>query len=171
MEKLFEKLSSYNLLNNLLPGVIVSTIIIKMMGYFSFEFNPIESLFLYYFVGMIISRISSLIVEPVCKHSFFGYCFVRYARYDLYLEAIKTDPSISILLETNNMYRTFLSGVLIILFFEIYSIVEIAGKTFFGEKLTLIIIIGMILVFAFSYRKQTSYIRKRVLKYTGNTIN
>lgn len=167
MEKLFDKLSSYNLFNNLLPGIIISTIITKMIISINFTFNLLESLFLYYFVGMIISRIGSLIVEPACR-----YChFVRYAEYSLYLDAIKIDQSISILLETNNMYRTFLTGILIILLFEIYSIAEIAGKTFCGEKLNLIIVIGMILLFAFSYRKQTSYIRKRILKYTGNTID
>lgn len=121
--------------------------------------NVLEELFLFYFVGMVVSRIGSIIIEPICKKT----KFVQYAEYSNYLDAINIDHDISVLLEANNMYRTFLSGMILILLFKVSSII-VQNIQFTEYILHLIIIVSLALLFAFSYRKQTSYIKKRIEK-------
>ena len=67
MENILEKLDSYNILNNLLPGVILDYLLKKMLGFDLVEGSILENLFLYYFLGMIVSRIGSHVIEPICK--------------------------------------------------------------------------------------------------------
>ena len=64
IESLLEKLSSYNLLNNLLPGAIFCYLL-KTIVNIDISNNIVEDLFVYYFIGMIISRIGSIIIEPI----------------------------------------------------------------------------------------------------------
>jgi len=159
VEKLLEKLSTYNLLNNLLPGAIIYLILKQMIGFVDFDTDIITKLFVYYFVGMVVNRIGSIIVGPICKK----LKIVKYANYKDYLEAIKVDSEIGILLETNNIYRTFLSGFILVVVVKLYIILG-SGFQFLLHNYLMIIVIALVLLFAFSYRKQTSYIRKRVQK-------
>ena len=65
MEVLLEKISSYNILNNLIPGAIF-TFAFKFLYVINMDdYSVIEKLILYYFIGMILSRIGSLIIEPL----------------------------------------------------------------------------------------------------------
>ena len=159
MDKFIEKLSPYNLLNNLLPGAVVYILLDKMLNLGTQGINVAEELFLFYFVGMIASRIGSIIIEPICKI----IKFVQYAEYKDYLDAIKIDPNISTLLESNNMYRTFLSGMILIILVKVYLV--IVTKVYSNECFLQIALLGaLVVLFALSYRKQTSYIKRRVEK-------
>jgi hypothetical protein len=67
--------------------------------------NLVLGVFVYYFVGLVISRMGSLVVEPVLtKISFL--VFVDYAEY---VKASRADPKIDVLGEVNNMYRTLVA--------------------------------------------------------------
>lgn len=159
MDKFIEKLSSYNLLNNLLPGAVVYILLDKMLSFSNQKINVMEELFLFYFVGMIASRMGSIIIEPICKK----IKFVQYAEYNDYLDAIKIDSNIATLLESNNMYRTFLSGMILILLIKVYLV--IVAKVYTNESfLQIAFFFALVVLFAFSYRKQTSYIKRRVEK-------
>ena len=62
MESLLEKISSYNILNNLIPGAVF-VFLGKLLDIISLPLDGIvESIFIYYFCGMIISRIGSLVI-------------------------------------------------------------------------------------------------------------
>ena len=65
MEKLLEKLTSYNLFNYLLPGIIFSVLLEKTTNYSIIHKDILIEAFLAYFIGLIISRVSSLIIEPL----------------------------------------------------------------------------------------------------------
>mgnify|MGYP003490907514 CR=1 FL=1 len=65
MEKLLEKLTSYNLFNYLFPGIIFSVLLEKTTSYSIIQDDIIIEAFLAYFIGLLISRISSLIIEPI----------------------------------------------------------------------------------------------------------
>ena len=67
MEKLAEKLDSYDILNNLLPGIVLDFLLEKILGINLVNGNMVENLFVFYFIGMIVSRIGSLVLEPICK--------------------------------------------------------------------------------------------------------
>ena len=102
MNEILNKISSYNLFNNLFPGVLF-VVIADYFTSFSFTQSDIVSgLILYYFIGLLISRVGSLIVEPFLKWT----KLLKFADYHKYVAASKTDPTIEILSEINNTYRT-----------------------------------------------------------------
>lgn len=113
--------------------------------------------FLYYFVGMIISRVGSVIIEPVFKK----IGIVKYAPYNDYLRAAGKDPGIADLLEANNSYRTLTAMCLLLLvtLFTVWA-VEIWGVNMWHVRL--IAVLALVVIFIAAYRKQTNYIRKRV---------
>ena len=67
LDKFLEKISSYNLLNNLFPGAVFCFLAYKLCGVTLIANSIIESLFVYYFVGMVISRVGSIFIEPVLE--------------------------------------------------------------------------------------------------------
>lgn len=155
MDKLLEKLTSYNLFNYLLPGIIFSVLLEKTTSYSIIHKDILIEAFLAYFIGLIISRVSSLVVEPLLKK----IKFVKFAEYEDYVLASGSDKKIELLSELNNMYRVFIS-----LFFILTTIV--LYEKFLQDILvgytSYIVIIGLLILFLFSYRKQTSYITKRI---------
>ena len=157
IEGFIEKLSSYNILNNLLPGIVFCNLLNIMMNINILEVNIVEKIFMYYFVGMIIGRIGSVIIEPTYKK----IKLVKYAKYKEFLRASSKDDKIDILLETNNKYRTMVSMSFLLLMTKLY-LFTVTKITCLSNYTTLIIIISFILLFTYSYRKQTKYIVDRV---------
>jgi hypothetical protein len=157
MKDLLEKLSSYNIFNYLLPGVVFVAISKSLTKYNFVQEDIVIGVFLYYFIGLVISRIGSIVIEPILK----WVKFVNFSEYRDYIEASNKDKLIEVLSEANNMYRTFLSLFLSLSFLKIFEV--------FSERFQLlnnlssgIAIVGLLLLFAFSYKKQTAYITKRV---------
>jgi hypothetical protein len=68
--------------------------------------------FLYYFVGLIINRVGSLVIESLALK----YKFVIYKPYSEYIKASEKDSKLDILSETNNMFRSFAGLFLVLLF-------------------------------------------------------
>ena len=77
MKDLLEKLSSYNIFNYLLPGVVFVAISSSLTGYSLIQDDIVIGVFLYYFIGLVISRIGSILVEPVLK----GLGFLHFSEY------------------------------------------------------------------------------------------
>lgn len=157
MEKFIEKLDEYNIFNYLLPGVIFTYLLKYYIGIDIFQENIIEMLLIYYFIGSIISRIGSIILEPIlikCK-------FIQYASYEDYNKACEKDKKINQLLVVNNMYRTICTGAIVLLVLKILK--EIIEKFRISINLTntILIVLGMLL-YLFSYKKQTKFIFQRV---------
>lgn len=111
--------------------------------------------FLAYFIGLIISRVSSIIIEPLLKK----IKFVKFADYKDFVLASESDKKIELLSESNNMYRVFISLFFILTIIILY---EKFLQDMFSEYTSYIVIIGLLTLFLFSYRKQTSYITKRI---------
>lgn len=157
MEKFIDRLSSYNILNNMLPGAVFCYLLNALMNINILQDGIVEKLFVYYFVGMIISRISSVIVEPLCKK----IKLVEFAPYKEFIKASLKDDKISILSETNNTYRTILSVFLVLLPIKLYLLI-VFKFTWLANYTAVIVIILLVILFGYSYRKQTNYVRKRV---------
>lgn len=158
MENLLDRLSSYNILNYLIPGVLFLVLVD------AFDIAPIEEknillmLFGGYFAGMVLSRVGSVILEPWFKK----WKIVKYVQYKDYLDAEARDSKISTLLSESNMYRTFVAMFLFLLIlFGICMIPNVKGWLRTPWAIGVMIFL-MLILFVFSYRKQSSSIRKRV---------
>lgn len=157
MKELLDKLSSYNIFNFLLPGILFAIIADQITNYSLIQDDLVLGVFLYYFIGLVISRIGSLFIEPILIR----LKMIQYSEYKDFVIASGKDKKLEILLEINNVYRSLCS-----LFF---SLLILAGyeklEKYLGIKhnwtLT-ILAIFMLILFLFSFKKQTAYIRKRV---------
>lgn len=156
MKDLIGKLSSYNLFTNLLPGILF-VVFLRKITVFDLIFEPLFlALFFYYFVGIVINRFGSLIVEPILKKIKFLY-LVEYSRY---VQACKLDCKIETLSENNNMCRCFIALCLLLPLSKGYE--WLGNKyTFFADYGYIMLILFLLILFLFSYRKQTKYIVKR----------
>jgi hypothetical protein len=102
MKELRDKLSSYNLFNYLLPGTIFVAAAQRISAHRFENENIVVELFLYYFIGLVISRMGSLTVEPSMKK----LKFVKFVTYKEFVSACEKDAKIEVLSEQNNTYRT-----------------------------------------------------------------
>ena len=115
LTKLLSKLSKYEILNNLIPGVVMCYIL-SVIGYNIWIDSLFLNIVIAYIVGMICSRFSSVFVEWLfrkCK-------FVQWREYKLYNKAKRERPFIATLQENANMYRTMVA-VFFLAFFAILS--------------------------------------------------
>lgn len=160
MEAFLTKLSSYNFINYIFPGVVFKyfcTVIlnIELLN----QCTEIEKLFIYYFIGLCISRVGSLILEPFVK----WIKFIKYAPYTDYLAAKEKDKDINILLEVVNTYRTLVALFLILMIICIYiklKCVNLYNCSYICEGLFTSVLFSI--CFLVAYRKQVKYIKMRI---------
>jgi hypothetical protein len=157
MNELLSKLSSYNLFNYLFPGIIFAFLADQITSYSFVQSNLLVGLFLYYFIGLVISRFGSLVLEPFLKK----IKFVQFEDYEKYCDACKRDSTLETLNEANNMYRTLCSLFFLLLLLKLY---ELLGSLVPGLRRwsVIILVILLFVTFLFSYKKQTGYVTKRI---------
>lgn len=157
MKEIIDKISTYNIFNYLFPGVLFVIIASRLTDYNFVQEDNLLGAFLYYFIGMVISRFGSVIIEPILKK----VKFLKFREYNKYVSASKKDSKIELLSEVNNTYRTLNSMMVSLLLLKIYNSLE--TKFEFNNSVSLIILsILIFILFIFSYRKQTNYITKRI---------
>ena len=164
LKQIIDKISSYN---NLYPGILLCYLLKFMFDINILSDNWFENLILFYFIGMVISRIGSLIIEPIMKKiKVKKKPLLQFSPYSDYEKASNEVPLVATLSETNNTYRTLLSCFVGTLVLKICLVVNKAcvekNFTFFQDNKDWIILILLIILFGASYVKQTSYVRKRV---------
>lgn len=155
MDSLLSLLNEYELFNNIFPGIIF-LYFSNLQNYISIldKIDIYEKLFLYYFIGLIISRIGSLFLEPIFKK----LEIIKFADYSKFLKAEEKNSKIHMLVLVNNMYRSFCVVFLFSFFWLIYK-----NDFLFSTLLPrLLIILFLFFLFVYSYKKQTEYIKKRV---------
>ena len=157
MESLLERLSSYNILNNLIPGAFF-VFFGKLLNVISLPLDGVvERIFVYYFCGMIISRIGSLVIEGI----FEKVKWIKYVPKAEYVAAVKKDARIESLLETSNMYRTCAGLFLTLGIVKGYStLVELLAIP--GCVTAWMVVILLFILFSASFVKQTRHIVSRV---------
>lgn len=157
MNELLTKLSSYHLFNYLLPGVIFAILVSEITTYQLIQKDIVVGVFLYYFLGLVISRFGSLVVGPMLR----SVSFVKFADYKAFVMASKKDPQIEVLSEVNNTYRTLCSLFSLLLMLKLYARIE-AWLPHLKDWDTTLLTFLLLLTFLFAYRKQTSFIVKRI---------
>ena len=159
MENILDKLSSYSILNNLLQGGIFCYLMDFLFKINLLKDDAIMNICIFYFIGMIMSRIGSIVIEPLLKK----VKFVIFADYKDYIIASEKDFDIKILSETNNLYRSILGLLFVLLIVKLYLIL-VEQCNYLNKIFPTIFIVFLFILFAFSYRKQTKYIKRRVEK-------
>ena len=157
MDKVIDKLSAYNIFTNLFPGVIYCFLVDKFFGIPLIQNDLVLAAFLYYFCGMVISRISSVVVEPLLKKA----NFVRFADYKKYVVALAKDEQIGVLLEASNANRSVVALLVCVLATGGW----VAAASAFPSMNThahYILLACLLVLFVFAYRKQMQYIVARV---------
>ncbi len=157
MNDILSKLSSYNLFNYLLPGIIFVVVASKFTHFSFVQQDIILGLFFYYFIGLVISRFGSLAIEPFLRR----LSFIKFVEYKDFIVASKKDEKVELLSEVNNTYRTICSLFALLILLKLYEGIEDvfpALKDWSG----IILIILLLIIFLFAYRKQTIFVVKRI---------
>lgn len=164
MSDILDKISSYNIFNYLLPGTLFAVIADRLTDY-SFEQDDVfAAIFVYYFLGLIISRVGSLLIEPALKRT----GFVTFAAYSDFASASKADHKLEVLSEVNNMYRTLCALFVVLLVTIGYEAVE-ERVSWLAALTPYILVVGLLALFLVAYRKQTNYVRQRILSHKAPT--
>ncbi|KOP38237.1 MULTISPECIES: hypothetical protein [unclassified Flavobacterium] len=158
MNDFFNKLSSYNLFNNLLPGILFVVLINHFTNYKISHDNLLINVFLYYFIGLTISRISSVYIEPFLKK----IKFVTFRDYKLFVDASKKDNKLEILLEVNNKFRVLLTTIILVILSKVYYSIDLKWFNFSENTQEYLLLIFIAIIYLFAYRKQTNYVIKRI---------
>ena len=163
MNGIIEKLGSYQILTNLLPGAFFGLTLKFFFGLTLPTKNIGEDIVVYYFMGLIINRIGSLVVEPVLKK----LRFIKYTPYPDFAKAAKADSKIDTLSEMNNYIRSLLTCVLLLPVMRILQALSLKW-TWFSLNWKWGAIALLVVLFLFAYRKQTGYVRNRVEAVNSN---
>jgi len=164
MKEFLDKISSYNIFNYLLPGILYVVLLSEFSEVNIIQHDIIVGLFLYYFIGLVISRIGSLIVEPIFKK----LKILKFADYSDFIVACEKDQKIETLSESNNMYRTLVSLFLTLIFSKLY--IFITTKYNLSQSICFYLLAMLLLsIFILAYRKQTNYIANRIRHHLTNT--
>ncbi|MDD4591236.1 MAG: hypothetical protein PHG06_12550 [Parabacteroides sp.] len=157
MSSILEKLDSYQILTNLLPGAFFG-LTLKFFYEITLPTENIgEDIVAYYFMGLIINRTGSLVVEPVLKK----LRFITYAPYPDFTKAAKLDSKIDTLSEMNNYTRSLLTCVLLLPVMRILQVLSLKWA-WFTSNWEWSAVALLVVLLLFSYRKQTNYVRKRI---------
>jgi len=159
MKEILDKLSSYNLFNYLFPGILFTIFAEEITHYSFIQPDLIIGAFLYYFIGLVVSRFGSLVIEPFFKK----VGLLKFADYEEFIAAAKKDSKIEVLSEANNMYRTLSSVFILLLILKIYELIE-ARVQILSVWDPYILVVLLLVIFICSYKKQTKYIFKRITK-------
>ncbi|SMC09498.1 hypothetical protein [Nitratiruptor tergarcus] len=159
---IIHKISIYNIFNYLFSGIIFVVLIkylddINLYLNLSILYFNIINLFILYFIGLTISRVGSLIIEP-----FYRKYIIKFADYSDFIKVEKIDKKLNILSEQNNVYRTFTSLFLILIVFHFIRKCDLNICTFLKIFYKEILIIFLFILYAISYYKQTKYITDRI---------
>ena len=165
MAKFTQAVTSYNLANYLLPGILFVIFVDKMTNYSFLQKDMIAGLFLYYFIGMIVSRIGSLFVEPLLKQ----VGFLKFADYSDFAHASKEDEKISALSEQNNQYRTMVTMILMLGFLKLWEVC--VADVLPNNAELLVFLLASLILFMHAYKKQTEFIASRVNRHKNKTKN
>lgn len=157
MESILQNISEYRLLNNLIPGGFFVGVLSWAGGWASSDVNFIFILAISYVAGVILSRLGSIIVEPVARKAF----KLEFAPYADYCQVEKRYPKLATMNTENNIYRTFVAtGACLLLGAPLIGLLGMGN----GNALCALVLLAtfFIVVFMIAHIKQTNYIVNRV---------
>ena len=158
IKAIIEKISNYNILTNIIPGAVLCVILRYLVGYDLFAGNNWFVLgVLFYILGVINNRISSLVIGPFLT-------WIKFVKPFSYKEFIKTenvDPKVTVLSTENNVFRSYIAVFCLSLLVLLYKTV-LSKWAFLSDNINLVVLVILVILFAFSYRKQTKLLSQRI---------
>lgn len=154
METFFNKIETYNILNYLFPGIIFASILTFLIEKNIYSSSLIIAAFEYYFTGLVLSRIGSVVINPILEK----IKAIKKEKYKNFICKEEKDKKIEMLQREANQYRTFVATFVCLLLVEIYNCIFIDVS----KVKTIIYFIGFIILFTLSYRKQVNFIIQRL---------
>lgn len=152
------KISVYEWFNHFFPGVLFGSYLVWSQNLRLDPVNITDGVMLFcsvYFVGLTISRLGSLIVQPIAKR-------IKLIKWSTeYYEAEKNDPKLKALLKDFNLFRNIIAtDLLCILVTACQNMTDqLKGLAAF---FTIAIEIIILVIFLASYRRQSKYIINRI---------
>lgn len=153
MEKIIEKLEIYQFINYIFPGVIFGTIFTKIIGENFLDNNIVIAIIEYYFIGLVLSRIGSVLIKPMLEK----LKVVNFEQYEEFVKCGKKDDKVDLLQREANQYRTYIATFICLSVVEAYLC--ITNKTFYE---IILLFIALVIIFILSYKKQTDFVIKRI---------
>lgn len=155
MDKIIEKLDSYNLFTNIIPGYLM---LLFNIYYFKLNnFNIVEYIVVAYFIGQTLNRIGSILVGNVLLK----FTSEERLPYDEYISACDNDKKINLLLQERNTYRTFCTLFIVciieIIFSKICKYINISTNI-----IIIALLIICLIIYCASYCKYNKYIVDRI---------
>ena len=146
INSLFNKLSAYQLLSLMLPG---ASLLGTLKFIFTIDIKVNENIWWFllasYVVGIILSRIGSLLIEEVFKKM----GFIKGYNVGNYIAKRKEDDMVETLLSFANLYRSFCAlSILMII------VTMVKGYGFCDYWHYFLLEVLLLLLFAFSFYKQ-----------------
>ena len=139
----------YNFLTNILPDTVLCIMFKYVIGFDIIPSDYCQAGIVFYFVGIVNCRVGSLIIGPVLKK----ISWVKFSTYSDFIQAEKEDSKLTILSQENNVYRSYISVMLIAFIGFIYTNYSLGGYVFTIDK-RLILILSLLILFLFAYRKR-----------------
>lgn len=158
MNEVVSKFSSYNIFNYLVPGAILCLLLHERRLLDLDAVDLAAKLVVFYVVGMAVSRVGSLIVDPVLKRA----KLIPRSNYTDYVRATAHDDKVSVLLETSNTYRTMTSACIIGLTAYLLSI-ALPTTWLRHDAVGAVTIAALTALFVFAYIKQNRSVTRRVV--------
>jgi hypothetical protein len=156
MNKLVDKIENYKIFNYILPGVVFVILLKYYVGINIYTENTFALIFIYYFIGLILSRVASIAISPSLEK----INIIHKEDYKKYIEASKYDNKIEDMSGENNMYRNFIATFIALI---VVKIVYFLSKGSINLDIILTIVFVLLtIIFILAYRKQNNYIIERI---------
>ncbi|MCW2412922.1 MULTISPECIES: hypothetical protein [unclassified Sphingobium] len=165
MDELLNKISSYNIFNYLFPGAIFA-ILASRFGIMQIPTDQIVGQLLwFYFVGMSVSRVGSVIAEPALRKA----SFINFVNYPHFLRASANDPKMEAMVEVANTYRTLATGfaLLLIGMGSAFAVRSAGLPSAWQDKAMIAMLLAL---FLFSFRKHAAFVAQRVEHFKGGDV-
>ena len=166
LNTIIAKLGTYHILANLIPGAFFGFTLNFLFG-ITLPLGSIgEYIVGYYFVGLIIGRISSLVTKRVFtrvkgSEKTLPTQFIEYALYSDYMKAEESTPKLTSLSDMNECYRSLLTCV--------WMLPVVVGSHWLVQRWhwlsthwAWVVVILLFALFLWSYKEQTRFIKERV---------
>ena len=177
LERIAEQISAYEIFNHIVPGAVYIILADRLTAFSFLTGRVLPDIIIFYFAGVVIGRIGSLLIEKALSHKGkkTGKTFLERAPYSDYLKAEKkdTEHKLNQLLTANNMYRSLASAAALLLLTVLaeWLLPFLPGGILTRRIVILVACILLVLLFLFSLRKQTGYIRLRVTHLLSKSDN
>lgn len=155
--KLFDTISKYEIVTNLIPGALLAYIL-SYIGYELFFENVFINIIVCYYVGVVNNRFSSLCLEELMRRA----KWIEWRDYDKYNKAKQERPFVATLQQTANQFRAFTAVFVLAILAFFFKLLQ-NNCNFFDKYGYLFLVGALFFLFFFSYRKQVNdYVIKNI---------